>query len=61
MIWPTLSSVRASLREFSAKSGLRERHTLIQLASGIGWTRVLGAPGADCKHVRGNVWRQVTP
>lgn len=55
MTWDSLTAVRNSLLEFSRESGLRRAHSLVRLASGK-WTRVLGVPGPQCRHVRGNIW-----
>lgn len=58
MLWDTLKSVRASVLEFSERSGLRAAHHFVQLPSGR-WTRTLGPP-QGCANVRGNVWRMRT-
>lgn len=54
MLWNTLNAVRSSVHEFSASSGLRERHHFVRLASGR-WTRTLGVP-ENAINVGGHVW-----
>lgn len=62
MLWDTLRAVQLSILEFSATSGLREKHHFVGLPSGK-WTRTLGAPGnvdgCALRHITGRVWRLV--
>jgi hypothetical protein len=54
MTWATLAAVRLATR-LNFAAWLAARHTFVHLPSGR-WSRVLGAPAPEARHVRGRVY-----